>query len=165
VTVERCDLCGFDGDAWSDEDAIEAVGGLPARWVRAVSGVGHDDVGRRPWADTWSMAEYADHVREVLFSMRFLLDTAVTQPGADLGPAPEPRFDPEARLVDVDDALAGIAREATLLRQSLLALTPSAWAATAIVGGNEVDVCWIARHAVHDPTHHLLDVERLRAAL
>jgi len=32
----------------------------------------------------WSIAEYADHVRRVLFGMRFLLDTAVTQPGTVL---------------------------------------------------------------------------------
>jgi len=34
-----------------------------------------------------------------------------------------------------------------------------------IVDGDRVDLHWIARHAVHDPTHHLRDVARLRAAL
>ena len=31
----------------------------------------------------WSIAEYADHVREVLFGMRFVLDTALTFDGRE----------------------------------------------------------------------------------
>jgi hypothetical protein len=113
----------------------------------------------------WSIAEYADHVREVLFSMRFLLDTAIAQPGADLGEAPEPPFEREPRVIDVDSVLAGIDREATSLRGRLSELSPSAWSSKVIVDGNEVDPHWIVRHAVHDATHHLLDVERLRREL
>jgi hypothetical protein len=45
----------------------------------------------------WSIAEYVDHVREVLFGMRFLLDTAVHDPGTDLAEPPEPSFEPEQR--------------------------------------------------------------------
>ena len=165
VTVERCDQCGFDGEDWDDATAIGAVVGLPARWVEAVSGLTSNDSHRRPVADMWSVAEYADHVREVLFSMRFLLDTAVAQPGADLGKAPEPRFEREPRFIEVDSALAGIDREATSLRDRLSELTPSGWSSVVIVDGNEVDPHWIVRHAVHDATHHLLDVERLRADL
>ena len=165
VTVERCDQCGFDGEDWDDASAIGAVVGLPARWVEAVSGLTSNDSHRRLVADMWSVAEYADHVREVLFSMRFLLDTAVAQPGADLGKAPEPRFEREPRFIEVDSALAGIDREATSLRDRLSELPPSGWNSVVIVDGNEVDPHWIVRHAVHDATHHLLDVERLRGDL
>jgi hypothetical protein len=34
-----------------------------------------------------------------------------------------------------------------------------------IVADEAVDLHWIARHAVHDATHHLQDVTRLRANL
>ncbi len=64
----------------------------------------------------WSIAEYIDHVSVVLFGMRFVLDTAVAQPGADLGDAPAPVFDPEPRSIDVAAALSGIDREAGALR-------------------------------------------------
>jgi hypothetical protein len=165
VTMERCDHCGFDGEDWNDANAIKAVAGLPARWVEAVSGLTSDHLRRRPVAEMWSIAEYADHVREVLFGMRFLLDTAVMQPGTDLGKPPEPRFDPEPRLIEIDSALAGIDREATSLRDRLAELPPTAWCSKAIVDENEIDPHWIVRHAVHDATHHLLDVERLRGAL
>jgi len=165
VIAERCDQCGFDGEDWDDAAAIDAVVGLPARWFEAVSGLASNDSHRRPVADMWSIAEYVDHVREILFSMRFLLDTAVAQPGADLGKAPEPRFEREPRFIDVDSALAGIDREATSLRDRLSELPPSGWSSVVIVDGSEVDPHWIVRHAVHDATHHLLDVERLRRDL
>jgi hypothetical protein len=113
----------------------------------------------------WSIAEYVDHVREVLFGMRFLLDVALADPGTDLGDAPVPTLEPEPRVVDVDAALAGLAAEAEQLGDTLAATTPKAWTSQVIVDGDELDVHWIARHAVHDPTHHLDDVARLRATL
>jgi hypothetical protein len=113
----------------------------------------------------WSIAEYTDHVREVLFGMRFLLDAAVSQPGTDLGLYPDSRFDPEPRRIEVEGALAGIAREATGLKESLSELPDGAWASTVVLDGTEADPHWIVRHAVHDASHHLLDIERLRQAL
>ena len=113
----------------------------------------------------WSIAEYVDHVREVLFGMRFVLDTTLAEPGTDLSEPPEPRFDPEPRIIDVEEALSGIDREANALRHRLGELPDSSWGSTAIVAGDEIDAHWIARHAVHDATHHLLDVDRLRGAL
>jgi len=144
---------------------MDAVAALPDRWRDAVSRLSSDQLHRRPVPEMWSVAEYVDHVREVLFGMRFVLDTAVAQPGADLGEPPEPRFDPEPRVIDVEVSLSGIDLEARALRDRLAELSDSAWSSKAIVGGDEIDARWIARHAVHDATHHLLDVERLRKAL
>jgi hypothetical protein len=31
-----------------------------------------------------------------------------------------------------------------------------------MLDGTDVDLHWIVRHAVHDASHHLLDVKRLR---
>jgi hypothetical protein len=165
VIVERCEQCGFDGGTWSDAAAMRAIGALPVRWAEAVDGLTADDVHRRPISRMWSIAEYADHVREVLFGMRFMLDVAVAQPGRDLGDPPNAPFDPQPRVVDVAAALSGIEREAKELHDRLTELPASAWESTVIVGGDEVDPHWIARHAVHDPTHHLADIQRLRESL
>ena len=113
----------------------------------------------------WSLAEYADHVREVLYGMRFVLDSAVAQPGVDLGVAPESEFSPSPRVIDVRSAIAGIQREAAALCDRLAELTEAAWNSTAIIGDVEVDGHWICRHAVHDASHHLDDVRRLREML
>lgn len=163
--MERCGECGFDGGGWTDRAALDAIAGLPARWLQALDGLPDEDLQRRPIVDRWSVAEYADHVRETLFGMRFLLDTVIDAPGTDLGAPPAPAFDPEARPIDVDRALGGLRSEAVQLHDQLTALDETAWASTVVVGADEVDVPWIARHAVHDATHHLGDVERLRALL
>jgi len=163
--VETCDECGFDGQAWSDADAIGAIAGLPRRYADAVDGLREADLGRRPIPEMWSIAEYVDHVREVLFGMRFLLDVALADPDTDLGDAPTPTFEPQPRAIDVDAALAGVAAEADRLSGALAAAPPGAWTSHVIVDGDELDVHWIARHAVHDPTHHLGDVAGLRASL
>jgi hypothetical protein len=165
MTVEVCAECGFDGNAWTDLDAVSAIAGLPAAWSEAVDGLSRHDVQRRPLPAMRSIAEYVDHVREVLFGMRFLLETALSAPDTDLGKAPEPRFDPEPRVIDIDRALAALSAEANLLYDGFTALSPSVWSTTVVVDGRDLDVQWIARHAVHDPTHHLSDVARLRASL
>ena len=68
-------------------------------------------------------------------------------------------------LIDVALALSGIRYEATSLVGVLEPLTDEQWLVTAQVGSTTVDLRWVARHAVHDATHHLYDVESLRAAL
>ena len=165
MLVERCAECGFDGAEWTDQTAMDAIARLPAQWSDALAGLGSDALGRRPFPEMWSIAEYADHVREVLFGMRFLLDSAVSQPGVDLGDPPEPEFAVTPRAIDARVALAGIDGEAKALRDRLAELPAPSWAAAARVGGDWLDAHWIARHAVHDATHHLGDVRRLRDAL
>ena len=165
LIFESCNECGFNGEEWSDAAAISAIAGLPTRFANAAAGLSSDDLLRRPVDGQWSIAEYADHVREVLFGMRFLLDIAVTQPGTDLGESPSSAFEPGPRQIDIDAALVGIEREATSLLRTFSELSPNEWHSTVTLDGANVDPHWIVRHAVHDSTHHLLDIERLRQAL
>lgn len=165
MPIEWCDACGFDGHLWSDEATVEAIRLLSDRWVEAVDGLGSDALQSRPIPEMWSIAEYTDHVREVLFGMHFLLDSAIAQPGIDLGDAPTSTFAPTPRAIDVSAALTGIRREATGLADRLVELPESSWRATATVDGDPVDAHWICRHALHDATHHLADIDRLRQAL
>lgn len=165
MPAEHCDECGFDGDRWTSEAAVAAIAALPDRWSDATRGLSPSEACRRPIASTWSVSEYADHVREVLFAMRFVLDSAVASPGVDLGLAPEPAFDPEPRALVLTDALDGLRREATALADRLQTLTVDEWTHEASIGDDEVDAHWICRHAVHDATHHLMDIGRVRSAL
>ncbi len=123
VIVERCGQCGFDSDDWSDVSAIAAIQRLPSQWTTAIAGVTPDNLLRRPVDRMWSIGEYTDHVREVLFGMRYLLDTAASQPGTDLGNSPSPQFAPQARQIDVAAALDGIDNEARALSQQLSGLS------------------------------------------
>ncbi len=165
MTPEVCAECGFDGADWSDADAAAEISSIPHRWRTAVGGIDPRDLQRRPIATMWSMAEYTDHLREVFFGLRFLLDTALREPGKDVGVGFEPRFEPEPRAIDFASALAGLSHEAHMLSRGLSQASEAMWVSTATVGGQTHDVHWIARHALHDATHHLLDLERLKAAL
>ena len=78
--------------------------------------------------DQWSIAEYADHVREVLFAMRFVLGMALTTDEPDLGPAPTPKFSAEPRVIDFDAALGGVGEEGALLADELAGLDMQQWA-------------------------------------
>jgi len=165
VGVERCGECGFDSDDWSDAAAIAAIQHLPFQWNMAVAGLTPGDQLRRPIRQMWSIGEYTDHVREVLFGMRFLFDTAISQPGADLGHSPPSQFTSQPRQIDVQAALDGIDHEARSLSHQLSELSADGWFLTVTFDGTPVDPHWIARHVVHDATHHLLDIVRLRSAL
>jgi hypothetical protein len=163
--VERCAECGFDGAQWTEAAALVELAGLGERWTAAIAELSADDLGRRPVATMWSIAEYVDHVREVLFGMRFILDVAVDSPGTDLGASPQPAFTETPRPVDVTAALGGVVRESAALRKRLLELSPEEWSAEVTFDDAPHDARWICRHAVHDATHHLGDVRRLAAAL
>jgi hypothetical protein len=165
LVVEQCPSCGFDGAAWTDRGATTTIAQLPVRYTAAVEGLTDRELHRRPIADWWSIAEYVDHVRETMFGMRFILAIALEAPGTDLGNPPPPRFDPVARLVEVNAALGGLREQAEQLHDQLEQLAESSWASTVVVGGEIVDVHWMARHAVHDATHHFADIQRLRVLL
>jgi hypothetical protein len=165
VIVETCGECGFNSEDWSDSSAIAAIQHLPLQWNAAVAGLTPGDQLRRPVLQMWSIAEYTDHVREVLFGMRFLLDTAISQPGTDLGQSPLSQFAPQPRQIDIQAALDGIGHEARSLSWQLSELAAHDWLLTVTFDGTSVDLHWIARHIVHDGTHHLLDVARLRSVL
>ncbi|HSO96507.1 MAG TPA: DinB family protein [Acidimicrobiia bacterium] len=164
MAIERCPECGFDGATWTDLGAVAAIGELPSRFAAAVDGLADADAQRRAIPHQWSIAEYVDHVRETLFGMRFVLSIAVDAPGTDLGDPPAAPFEPEPRVVDVPAALDGLRAQAEQLHDQLADLATSAWDTTVVIGRDPVDVHWIARHAIHDATHHLGDIERLREA-
>lgn len=165
MTAERCDECGFDSEQWSDDEALVAVAALPDRWREAVRGLDATHINERPIPTMWSIGEYSDHVRETIFGMRFILDIATTTPGTVLGPPPQPTFEPEPRPFDVDVASSAFAAEIAHLCDRLEQLSPDEWTMTVVIGDDTVDAHWIVRHAVHDVTHHLGDIARLRATI
>ena len=159
---EMCAECGFSGSDWDVAKALDRLMTLPDSWATVTTVLDTADLGRRPRTDCWSSAEYTDHVRETTFGMRFLIDVAVDSPGTDLGSAPEPRFDPTPRTIDVQDSLRRFRAEVELLVARAASLDPQHWSSSAVMDGNNVDVLWIVRHAVHDLSHHLGDIEGIR---
>ena len=166
MVVERCDECGFDAARWTDQDVLTSLGALGALWDLHLERADERVLHTRPSPKQWSIAEYTHHLGDTLWAMRFLADLARESPGSDLGEVQGPGFDPEPAEVDLDAARARLAQEAVLLRGALSAVPPEAWPdATVTLSGEQVDLGWTGRHALHDAVHHLHDVGRIRVAL
>lgn len=163
--VERCSECGFDGGTTTTPEAILILSELPDWWAAVIMGVSTTDLGSRPIIGMWSIAEYTDHVREVAFGMGFVLDTAIQSPGLDLGESPTPIFTEAPQPISTAAALDRFRSEIEQLVDSLQGLSPEQQRRTVTIDSSVVNSAWVVRHAVHDITHHIGDIQRLKESL
>lgn len=132
------------------------------RWRELFKDVPDERLRDRPDSSTWSALEYAAHTRDVIAlvgsGMSKVLD----------GDAPVfEAIQPDATAADHGynalppaDVLGGLAANAERLAARAERALPDHWARTGSIGGVETDAGWLFRHAVHDASHHLRDVER-----
>lgn len=125
---------GFDSDLYSRADTISSQRIIPAVLGAAIEGLDEEALNRRPDEATWSMAEYLNHVREVVFGNRMAIEMALAEPADEFG--------------QMEELLAG--------------LTDDQWRVSVTVGGERLSVGWFARHVLHDGLHHLGDIGRIR---
>jgi hypothetical protein len=124
---------------------------------------------RHPAPDVWSPLDYACHVRDVLVVQRERIVRAQTEDQPVFPPMDRGRRVVEGAYNQQDPAQA--AREqrdaATALAELLDGLDDRGWARTGVYNFPETavrDVDWIARHTLHEVTHHLMDVDRTLGA-
>jgi MOSC domain-containing protein YiiM len=164
--IENCDECGFRWDLYTDEQAVGVylvTGGL---FRAALDGVDLELANTRPVADSWSMLEYVEHVRAAMWIWRFVVESAIGEPGIDLSTARGRPMDPQVRLFDdVEATIAAMEAEGSELFTVLLGLEPQQWDCTARVSLGVVDQRWVVRHALHEILHHRHDVGRIRVLL
>ncbi len=163
--IDRCDSCGFDGSEWNDADSANTIVLAPTLFRLWSSPMDDEVLNRRPRPSTWSVAEYIDHVREVFFGMRFLIELSQQEPGKDLGPAPQPAEPGEQQIIDVESALSQVGAEAKSLGRLLVKMHEGGWGDGVVLGESLHTVRWASRHAVHDLWHHLIDVAHIRTDL
>jgi MOSC domain-containing protein YiiM len=163
--VERCAECGFDSDQWDERDTLRTIASGGLRWRWTIEGLDDADLQRRVDGQTWSIAEYTQHIREVAWMMRFLVDVASTKPGSDLGSGVEAAPAGAHRIVDIGTELDRLDEELFALYDDAAKLAPDAWTASVVVGGADREVGWALRHLVHDLSHHLMDIGRIRHRL
>ena len=166
--MERCEECGFDPESVTPATAAGAVRELGPRYraplTRFLPGEdGAAVLSQRPAPQVWSAIEYAGHVRDVLV----LVDRRVAQVLAE--------HDPELEPVDLEAAVEGggyreldaltvadeLAAAADRLASALEALAPEDWKRSGRRAGEPRSVLDMARRAVHEGSHHLLDVGRV----
>jgi S-DNA-T family DNA segregation ATPase FtsK/SpoIIIE len=166
-----CEECGLDADSVSPADATASLRAFARRYraplTRFLPGEDGDAIVRqRLDASTWSALEYACHVRDVfeVYADRVRRTLAEDTPtfesmGRDER-AQRERYneqDPSA----VAEQLAGNAERLAVLLDDVDA---SDWDRTAVNPYPEPaprTLLWMARHVVHEGSHHLLDIGRV----
>jgi DinB superfamily len=170
--LDRCAECGFDPADLRPAQMVVAIRAFGRRYraplTRALPGEDLDEVVRRaPEAGVWSALQYGQHVKDIFEVFDDRVRCALEQ------------REPEERVVDwearVAAATPGLDREvvaeqlddtADSLAVTLDELNDDEWSLPGLTGkGHEVTVVDLATIAVHEGSHHLLDVGRvLRAA-
>ena len=169
---ERCPECAFDPTGVSAADLPAAVAGLGRRYqaplTRFLPGEDTSLLVAHPLPGVWSALAYACHVRDVLAVFDARIARMLTEDGPELG-----WWDHEA-AVETDayekqlpaEVAAAIAANATALSATLAAVAEEGWDRTGTRRDGELfTVLGAGRFALHEGTHHLLDIGRvLRAA-
>ena len=159
VLERPCPECGFDASSFAREAVPEMIRSNAAAW-RVV--LGRPDAAQRPAEGRWSPLEYACHVRDVfrLFDERLAVMLAEDDPmfanwDQDVT-AVEDRYAEQVPATVADElafAGAGIAA-------SFAAVQGTEWGRLGRRSdGASFTVETFARYFVHDPIHHLWDVE------
>jgi hypothetical protein len=163
---ERCDECGFDATRLTVADAIAALRSLGRRWREAFREVPVEVLRERPDPAMWSPIEYAAHTRDVLTLIGAGLEEALDDrrpafPAMEPDPPGPVAADHGYNALEPGRVLDELEAGATAMAARAKRALPEHWARTATVGDRELDAGWAIRHAVHDATHHLRDVERI----
>ena len=162
-----CTECGFDYDAVDPTDVPADLRAFAKRYraplSRFLPGEDGDSLLReRPAPDTWSALEYAAHVRDVFESYHRWIGQILEEDRPVLeGPGPD-ELAVERRYNDDDPAAVAdtVAANAERLA-ALVAMVPAdGWDRIGLRRGEERSVRLYARRAVHEGSHHLLDIGR-----
>ncbi|MGH9083955.1 MAG: MOSC domain-containing protein [Acidimicrobiales bacterium] len=163
---ETCTECAFDGAEYDVQDAIGTLRALAPMWQQTVEGIDEATLLRRPSPAVWSVAEHTAHSADVTQAMGRLLTGLLTIDDLEVESVPEGHAPDtsdgfgaavarlEANLGRLHDRAAGVGGDDDLR-----------WARVAIAGGHEVNGAWVLRHAIHDASHHLMDIGRGLQAL
>ena len=166
-----CEECGFDYAALDPADVPPAVRTFAKRYRMPLTRFLRDEdadalVRQRPAPEVWSALEYAAHVRDVFASYEGWIRQILAEDRPVLeGPSPDDLA--AERRYDEDDPIAvadALAANAERLAATVEAVPADGWDRVGLRRDEERSVLLLARRAVHEGSHHLLDIGRgLRA--
>jgi hypothetical protein len=165
VLERPCPQCGLDARSVAGEDIPAVLRANAAGWQRALAASA--DPAARPAPGTWSPAEYACHVRDLLVLCEPRLDLMLTQHDPVFA-----NWDQDAAVLagryreqPAEPVAAGIAGAAATAADRFGRLTGAQWQRPARRGdGVRYTVLTFGRNLVHEAVHHLVDVTGVRYA-
>jgi hypothetical protein len=165
VLERRCPECGFDAATLRREDIGAELRSVNERLIALLGADAH--VRERPSPDVWSPLEYGCHVRDVhrLFLLRLRLMLAQDEPRFPNWDQDVTAVESRYVLTDLDELLADLAVDGEALAAAYDAVEDHQWGRTGLRSdGARFTVESFGRYLVHDPTHHVWDVEQGAAA-
>jgi hypothetical protein len=165
VLERTCEECGVDVRTFPREQVGDMVRANATKWRGLLA---HPDVRERPSDDRWSGLEYACHVRDVFRLYDYRLGLMLSEDDPDY-----PNWDQDASAIengyseeDPERVAGEIESAAQSLAAHLDAVEGDQWERT----GNRSDgarftVESFVRYFIHDPIHHVYDVEQGYARL
>ncbi len=160
VLDRPCPECGFDTSDFPREEIGSMLRENVAGWRPVLV---HPDVARRPADDVWSALEYACHVRDVFELYLARLDMMLDQDDPQYPNWDQDETAVEARYSEQDPArvLTELQDAAERLATRFDDVSGDQWARTGTRSdGASFTIETFARYLIHDPVHHLHDVER-----
>jgi hypothetical protein len=170
---EVCDECKFDPSAFAPADLAEEIERVGSRYKAPLSrGLPGEDLGElvrtRPQPDVWSALECACHVRDVLgvLELRTRQTLVEDHPTYTVWDHEAAVDDDHYNDQDPAAVLEDLSTRATAYATALRSVPADGWDRTGErVDGVVFTVAGLGRFALHEGSHHLLDVGRaLRAA-
>jgi hypothetical protein len=162
-----CEECGFDSASVGPADAPAALRAFGRRYRAPLTRLlpGEDDrvLRVRPEPTVWSALEYAAHVRDVFgwYGERVRRILAEDRPVLDAidpdATTDEGRYNECDPAQVADEVAAAAERLAALLEE----VPEDGWGRVGLRNGSERSVLDVARGAVHEGNHHLLDIGRV----
>ena len=165
VLTRPCPECGYESASVTREGVSDAV----MATAHSLFVLLDDERCReRPDAATWSGLEYACHVRDVYRLYLYRLGLMLADDGVHF-----PNWDQDATAVDddygsQDPAVVGpeMLAAAQALAEAFARVGRDDWSRRGVRSdGAEFTIDTFARYMLHDPVHHLHDVEQGYAAI
>jgi hypothetical protein len=165
VLERACPQCGFDGSAYSPADAPASIEANALQWRRLLL---HPQATLRPNEATWSALEYGCHVRDVFRLYLVRLNLMLNEDGPQFenwdqdATAVTDRYSDQSPTVVADELVTA----AVALADRFAAVQPDQAGRTGFRSdGAAFTIDSFTRYMVHDPVHHVWDVEQGYATL
>jgi DinB superfamily len=162
-----CRECGFDPHAPTRDELVQTIRAFPRRYrapfTRFLPGEdGAALLRKRPEPEVWSALEYGAHVADVFALFARRVDSIVSQDRPALEVIDWDALVDGGAYDDVDpaDVVDAVAATSEVLADLLDGLSGDEWERVGTRAGETRSVDDLARRAVHEGSHHLLDVGR-----
>jgi hypothetical protein len=168
IQFEPCPQCGFDAASLPAETLGDLAVELAAGWRAFLEEADDAYVRAIPEPGVNSPIQYAAHVRDILrvYGDRMVLAVEEDNPTVPIFNPPQEVWEAYNRL-DAEELAADIEARARRLAETVAGMDPSSWSRIVIndrgqYGVYSFTVAGLARNAVHEAHHHLLDATGTR---